>query len=79
MTNNIPMQTLSRHEWVLRCAAKLCELDAGVTPADATDLADTLHDLPRCAGLGPEEAAQRLFEDNLTPSQFGELAPLRKP
>ena len=78
MTNNLSMQTLSRHEWVLRCAAKLCELDDGVTPDDATDLAETLCDLPRCADLDPEEAAQRLFEDNLTPSQFGELAPLRK-
>jgi hypothetical protein len=40
---------------------------------DAADLANTLRDLPCCADLEPEVAAARLFQDNLGPSQFGEL------
>jgi hypothetical protein len=76
MSKNVPPQTLSRCDWVRRCAAKIREIDDFVTLIDAADLANTLRDLPCCADLEPEAAAARLFQDNLSPSQLGDLSSL---
>ena len=59
-----------RAEWIRRCAARIRSLDDVVTLIDAADLATTLCDLPCCEALAPEAAAARLFQDNLTPSQW---------
>ncbi len=78
MSRNIPLHTLSRCDWVRRCAAKIRELDDVVSLIDAADLANTLRDLPCCSEFEPEAAAARLFQDNLTPSQLGDLSSLRR-
>ena len=61
---------LGRAGWIRRCAARIRSLDDVVTLIDAADLATTLCDLPCCQGLAPDAAAARLFQDNLTPSQW---------
>ena len=76
MSKNISPQVLSRCDWVRRCAAKYRELDDVVTLIDAADLANALRDLPCCSDLEPEVAAARLFQDNLNPSQLGDLPSL---
>ena len=76
MTRNLPPRTLSRCDWVRRCAAKIRDLDDVVTLIDAADLANTLRDLPCCQDLEPEAAAARLFQDNLTATQWGDLSTL---
>lgn len=67
---------LGRVEWVRRCAVRIRTLDDVVTLIDAADLATTLHDLPCCQDLTPEEAAARLFQDDLMPSQWHDLSVL---
>ena len=79
MSRNVPPQTLSRCDWVRRCAARIRELDDVVTLIDAADLANTLRDLPCCQALEPEVAAARLFQDNLTPSRWTDLSALCEP
>lgn len=63
-------RSIRRTDWIRRCAARIRSLDDIVTLIDAADLATTLCDLPCCEGLAPEAAAARLFQDDLTPSQW---------
>lgn len=79
MSSNLPPAVLSRCDWVRRCAARIRELDDVVSLIDAADLATTLHDLPCCESLEPEEAAARLFQDELTPSRWNDLSFLCDP
>ncbi|MDP9043802.1 MAG: hypothetical protein M3O01_03260 [Pseudomonadota bacterium] len=77
MSTDLPSLPLGRPDWVRRCAARIRELDDVVSLVDAVDLASTLFELPCCEALDPETAAARLFMDDLTPSQWTDLASLR--
>jgi hypothetical protein len=70
MTTNLPPYVIDRCEWVRRCSVRIREIDRLVTLIDAADLANTLRDLECCRDLEPEEAARRLFQDNLTEPRF---------
>ena len=76
MSSILPPKVLTRSDWVRRCAARIRELDDVVSLLDAADLASTLHDLPCCESLTPEDAAARLFQDELTPSRWTDLSTL---
>lgn len=69
MPSTVPPRSLSRADWVRRCAAHIRTIDDVVSLVDAADLASALHDLPCCDGLDPETAAIRLFRDELAPSR----------
>lgn len=49
-------------EWRERCARRVCELDAKISPDEAQTVANDVYDFERTRAMNPEEAADFVAE-----------------
>lgn len=56
------MDSLNDSTWVARCIARMVELDPVLDPELARPVAEDMCNRQRWRGMGPEEAAQAVFD-----------------